>query len=146
MRFFVASAASLPSLLRMTIMSSKILRTPPRLPVRAGVVGQARDLTAIGTHDVNLVVAVAIGCDGDPTAVGRKARGKVIAPVGELAQPSTIDVDDEDIVISPGSGIECQFAPIGRPGMPAAHIGQIGDLANSRPVGVHHEELALTTA
>ena len=63
--------------------------------------------------DVDFVVAVAEGGEGDPVAIGRPRGTEIVAAVCELRQACAINVDDVDVVVACGSAIERESSPIG---------------------------------
>lgn len=63
--------------------------------------------------DVDFVVAVAEGGEGDPDAIGRPRGTEVIAAVRESHQPCAVNVDDVDVVVPCGTAIERESSPIG---------------------------------
>lgn len=63
--------------------------------------------------DVDLIVAVAEGGEGDPVSIGRPRGTKIVAAVGELRQACAVHVDDVDVVVACGTAIERELSPIG---------------------------------
>lgn len=63
--------------------------------------------------DVDFVVPVAEGGEGDPIPIGRPGGTEVVAAVRELDKPCAVRVDDVDVVVACGTAIEGEASPIG---------------------------------
>ena len=63
--------------------------------------------------DVDFVVSIAEGGEGDPVAIGRPTGTEIVAAVGELHQACAVYVDDVDVVVASGTAIEREPRPIG---------------------------------
>ncbi len=92
-------------------------------------------------HDVNFVVAVAEGGEGDPLPVRRPACTQVVPAAGEALYIRAIGVDGENIAVALRPAVEGKLRAVRRPGAAATHIVQVRDLVDIRPVIVHHVQL-----
>src|SRR5215211_735048 len=117
--------------------ASFTLSAPARLPIGARVVRQTRQARSIGVDDVDLVVAIPEGGEGDPVAVRGPAGTKIIAPVGDARNAFSINIHDKDIMVTLRSTVEGKLCAIRRPGAAPPHVVQIGDLRDLRSVLVH---------
>lgn len=98
-----------PALLRM----EQDLPPPPRLPIGDRVIREPRQACAIGVDDVDFVVPVAEGGEGDPVSIGRPGGTEIVAAVRELEQACAVNVDDVDVVVASGTAIKGEPRPIG---------------------------------
>lgn len=87
--------------------------SPPRLPIGDRVTREPRQPRPVGVDDVNFVITVAEGGEGDPVSIRRPGGTEIVSAVRELDEPCAVHVDDVDVVVACGSAIERELSPIG---------------------------------
>ena len=63
--------------------------------------------------DVDFIVAITEGGEGDPVAIGRPAGTEIVSAVREFHQARAVYVDDVDVMVACGTAIEREPRPIG---------------------------------
>ena len=83
----------------------------------AGHARQVALVRAVGVHDVDLVIAVAVGREGDALAVRRPGRPVVDAVVvGQAADVAAVGVHDVNLQVADAAAAKGDLLAVGRPG------------------------------
>ena len=84
--------------------------------------------------DVDLVIAIPEGSEGDPIPVRRPAGAEIIAAIGETGNLFRIHVNEINVVVTIRAAVEGELCPIRRPAAAAAHIAQVRQLFDVRAI------------